>query len=648
MADGDNDNNININESINIPRSTSEPDLSALASIQIEDLPQVLPSLNLDELPSESSDVHLPTLPPVTPLPIPIPPALPSLLSVGSVSFSDYVATEIARNVAAPSPPAQQPGSGHIQTPTLDLQQFLAITAKDDSPPLPHSTHGSPLQTPRINFKPSPSLPSKSPKPLPSANPRLRQIPSAGPERRQTFDGGLESLIPNSGSFGPGASFGFDGMSADGEDSIFGGEKNICGSMHSISPLAQRQHKLCCLEVLPSGKTIRRELTRSEILQESRETLHKSHPSMADAAQWMKQLDGRSSNKDHHADVNGNDDDDKEEGNDNNNAQQKMESFASLVDGNPSVDRGMRREAREKLKGYLRNYLRNSLVPRDIRQVDPAFAPKPALWIRHTALVFSMEKLRAIIFRSKLLIFDPDSEATVKAADIAAKLVQVYSDGTPFELKALEALLIHVLNELDTYFTDLKPNVDMQLKELPADLSGKKLEELRLLKQKLSHLRSRSVTVQDLLEKLLDEDDDMANMYLTEKHTKDGARNSGDHDEVEMLLEAYLQGVDDIVNQTTLLSDAIEDTEDLVMIHLDTLRNRLLSVELGLSVVSMTFGVGSVVSGIFGMNLPIALFDEGTSPAWFAGVSVGIVLFIILCSWNVLRVLKNRGLCTFR
>lgn len=633
MAADDNDN-INVNDSSNLPRATSEPDLSALASIQIEDLPQVLPSLNLENLPPEAYDDRLPPFTTPAPSPLPTPQALPSLLSVASVSFSDYVATEIARSVAAPSPPAQPGLPGLVQTPTLDLQQFLSSNAEDDGPPLPHSTNGSPLRTPGIKFKPSPSAPSK---------PALRGT-SPAPERRQTFDGGVEGFMPTSGSFGPGASFGLEGMSAhkslDEPDSIFGGEKNISGSIHSISPLAQRQHKLCCLEILPTGETSRREFTRPEILEESRETLHKSHPSMADAAQWMRKLDGKQNSKKY--------DEEEEEKGEEVKENQEMEFFASLVDGNTSIDKGIRRGAREKLRGYLRNYLRNSLVPRDIRQVDPAFAPKPALWIRHTALVFSMEKLRAIIFRNKLLIFDPDSEATILAADIAGKLVQVSSDGTPFELKALEALLIHVLGELEGVFTKLKPDVDVQLRELPADLSGKKLEELRLLKQRLSHLRSRSVTVQDLLEKLLDEDDDMANMYLTEKHTKDGARNSGDHDEVEMLLEAYLQGVDDIVNQTTLLSDAIEDTEDLVMIHLDTLRNRLLSVELGLSVVSMTFGVGSVVSGIFGMNLPISLFDEGTSPAWFWGVSAAIVLFIVLCSWIVLRILKNRGLFTVR
>lgn len=168
-------------------------------------------------------------------------------------------------------------------------------------------------------------------------------------------------------------------------------------------------------------------------------------------------------------------------------------------------------------------------------------------------------------------------------------------------------------------------------------------------KQKLNQFHSRATIVQDILEKVLDEDEDMANMYLTEKHTSPKrARTVTDHDEVEMLLEAYLQHVDDLVNQSTLLSDGIEDTEDLVMIHLDTLRNRLLSVELALSVVSMTFGVGSVLSGIFGMNLPIPLFDEGASSYWFLTVVLVIFAFVVGVSWFVLRVLRLRGLYSFQ
>ncbi len=562
-----------VNESgADIPRASSEPDLGALASLYQSDL-----ALNLDVSPASSGDdVHTPP-PPLTIAP-------PTL----SVTFSDYVETELARSAAPPLPPT--PG----RTKATDISLFLA----------PDSSPRAGPRSPR-----SPSVPVRE---------LSRGFVESGEGRAHTFDGGIEDF----------------NISADLDH-------ENSGDALSFSPLTQRQHRLNCVEIDDTGAMRRRALTRNAILAESRETLRKSHPSPADAAQWMRQLDAR------------------DEGH-----SPEMESFATLVDGRESVDyvsspiassrgelRRMRRTAREKLRGYLRNYLRNSLQPRDIRQVDPAFAAKTALWVRHTALVFSMEKLRAIIFRTKIFLFDTDSKSTSDAVELTRKLVSARTDnGTPipFELRALEALLIHVVGKLEREFTELKPFVQGHLSELPDELTTKKLEDLRLLKQRLSHLRSRAAVVQEELEKLLDEDEDMANMYLTEKHmSHEGARNIGDHDEVEMLLEAYLQGVDEIVNQTTLLSDNIEDTEDLVMIHLDTLRNRLLSIELGLSVVSMTFGVGSVLSGIFGMNLPIPLFDEGVSPYWFLGVTILILVFIVVVSWSVLRVLRQHGLYSF-
>lgn len=127
-----------------------------------------------------------------------------------------------------------------------------------------------------------------------------------------------------------------------------------------------------------------------------------------------------------------------------------------------------------------------------------------------------------------------------------------------------------------------------------------------------------------------------------------GGRAAGDHDEVEIMLEAYLQVVDDVTNRAELLEAAVEDTEDLAAIHLDTLRNRLLMIETALSVVSLTFTVGSVVAGVLGMNLPIAAFESPNSHWYFLAVSVSILLFVVGASWATLNFLKRRGLYTTR
>lgn len=307
-----------------------------------------------------------------------------------------------------------------------------------------------------------------------------------------------------------------------------------------------------------------------------------------------------------------------------------------------------------------RDYLRNSLQLRDIRQVDPAFAAKPALWVRHTAIVVSLDGLRAIILFNKMFVFEPGREESQQLMQVASKCVtRMATDGDrpqPFEFHALEGLLIFVAMRLDREFSQFKPYVEVYLHQLPNKLSTKMLEELRKLKQHLKQMMLRANSVKTILEGLLDDDDEMANMYLSEKHysscTQGGAgvppRDSDEHSEVEVLLETYLQVIDEILNSAQLLDDAIDDTEGLVQIHLDTLRNHLLTVELSLSVVTMMCTLGSVISGVFGMNFPVLDAESERSwtgnPGAFWGVVVVIVMIIIGPSWLILSLFRRRGL----
>lgn len=96
---------------------------------------------------------------------------------------------------------------------------------------------------------------------------------------------------------------------------------------------------------------------------------------------------------------------------------------------------------------------------------------------------------------------------------------------------------------------------------------------------------------------LLDCDEDMANMYLTEIHNNYGhVRNALDHESVEMLLENYLQIIDFLYSRGQLLSTSVQDAENLVEMRLDELQNRLLLVELFIDSLSLVFGVGTLVS----------------------------------------------------
>mmetsp|Transcript_1556 Transcript_1556/g.3917 ORF Transcript_1556/g.3917 Transcript_1556/m.3917 type:complete len:391 (+) Transcript_1556:258-1430(+) len=306
----------------------------------------------------------------------------------------------------------------------------------------------------------------------------------------------------------------------------------------------------------------------------------------------------------------------------------------------------------EKDKQRLLQFFRGSLQSRDIRQVDPAFSAKPALWVRHNAILVSLEQIRAVILYNKLFLFDPDNPKVQRAVKIIserlAKIVERDIDMTsmPYEFCALEGILVNVCMSLEKDFASLEPTILENLDDLPTRLTSRQLEELRSFKQRLSQFSARSQDVQRVLQEVLEEDENMINMYLTEKkfHPKQ-FRNPVEHDEIEILSESYLQVVDHLTNRAELLDNAIDDTEDLVTIRLDTIRNRILFVELTLNIIALAFGAGSLVVGMFGMNLGIPVFKEEFSSQSYFFLCVFIILgSVISLYWWLFFWCKEKGL----
>ncbi|KAF6003003.1 magnesium ion transporter [Cyanidiococcus yangmingshanensis] len=96
-----------------------------------------------------------------------------------------------------------------------------------------------------------------------------------------------------------------------------------------------------------------------------------------------------------------------------------------------------------------------------------------------------------------------------------------------------------------------------------------KIEALRMLKLSSTACWPRPRTVQRALKAVLDEDEDMARLYLTELRKQPGKpRAIEDHEAAEQLLESYLQVVDHVHNRAALLNAATSDTEDLMGIQL--------------------------------------------------------------------------------
>ncbi|KAI9180322.1 hypothetical protein LWI28_003588 [Acer negundo] len=87
----------------------------------------------------------------------------------------------------------------------------------------------------------------------------------------------------------------------------------------------------------------------------------------------------------------------------------------------------------------------------------------------------------------------------------------------PFEFVALEACLEAACSCLENEAKTLEQEAHPALDKLTSKISTLNLERVRQIKSRLVAITGRVQKVRDELEQLLDDDDDMAEMYLTEK-----------------------------------------------------------------------------------------------------------------------------------
>lgn len=134
--------------------------------------------------------------------------------------------------------------------------------------------------------------------------------------------------------------------------------------------------------------------------------------------------------------------------------------------------------------------------------------------------------------------------------------------GLPYEFRALEAVLISAITSLEKEFEGVRKPVVRVLQELEEDIDRDKLRALLIYSKKLGTFEQKAKLVRDAIDELLEADDDLAAMYLTEK-THDIRRGEDDHTEVEMLLESYHKLCDEIVQESGNLVSNIRNTEEM-------------------------------------------------------------------------------------
>lgn len=301
-----------------------------------------------------------------------------------------------------------------------------------------------------------------------------------------------------------------------------------------------------------------------------------------------------------------------------------------------------------------RQLLKSSgLRPRDIRSVDPSLFmtnSMPALLVREYAILLNLGSLRAIAMQDCVLIFDYNrigGKAFLET--LLPRLNPKNNNGgpsMPFEIEVVEAALLSRIQRLEQRLMDLEPRVQALLDALPNRLTGDILEQLRISKQTLVELGSKAGALRQMLLDLLEDPHEIRRMCIMGRNCTLNKGNDDmecsvplekqiaeeEEEEIEMLLENYLQRCESCHGQAERLLDSAREMEDSISVSLSSRRLEVSRVELLLQVGTFCVAIGALVAGIFGMNLKSYL-EEHVFAFWLttAGIIVGgIIAFFLM------------------
>lgn len=323
---------------------------------------------------------------------------------------------------------------------------------------------------------------------------------------------------------------------------------------------------------------------------------------------------------------------------------------------------------------------RASVPARDLRILGPVFSHSSNILAREKAIVVNLEVIKLIVTAEEVLLLDPlrpevlpfverlkqqfpqstdASENVVQSSVLDHEAGEGLQCELPFEFQVLEIALETVCSFLDTSVDALETEAWPVLDELTKNVSTENLEYIRSLKSNLTRLLARVQKVRDEIEHLLDDNEDMADLYLTRKWIQQNQQSEAelgetasnllsrvtsnrsssmvtsstkddDVEDLEMLLEAYFMQLEGMRNRILTVREYIDDTEDYVNIQLDNQRNEMIQLQLTLTIASFAITANTLLVSLFGMNIPCPLYKMDDVFGYFLSSVIAVCLVIFM------------------
>ncbi|OJJ88641.1 CorA family magnesium transporter [Aspergillus glaucus CBS 516.65] len=315
---------------------------------------------------------------------------------------------------------------------------------------------------------------------------------------------------------------------------------------------------------------------------------------------------------------------------------------------------------------------RYGVSTRDLRVFDLPSSGFPYILVRESTILIHLFDLRLLVQHDQVLFFhiaecmNPGHDhgnshgpqnntdgndhrvSRVFSHNLEAKLRGGHGLGLsvsqPYELRVVEAALASVSSVLEAEYMLIEQQLSNALQKSDLDTLDKeenvihsKLRIILDLTRKLATIEKRARQVRDVVQEVLNEDEDMVNMYLSDKRAgKPHALE--DHQDVEYLFEAYFKASDSVVQEAVSLMDNIRRTEETIQSTLSVRRNQIMVLEAKIEILMLALAWATLVAGWYGMN--VINYSEESAHAFAVVVSLSVT-GILSASWYGMRKLRR-------
>lgn len=284
-------------------------------------------------------------------------------------------------------------------------------------------------------------------------------------------------------------------------------------------------------------------------------------------------------------------------------------------------------------EGYYRHYsVKNTIhpwfiLPRGI-EIVMAFGCIRALITRDAAYIFDAHRpnIKQRVHRISKQI--RRNKGGKNNNNNNANYAAIRNCNTQFEVNMVEEIVREVCTMYSRRIHLYAPIVNSLMERVTHEsvLPESSLHRLVPLKDSLQRFEMNVKGALRCLTDLLSNDQDMVDLLLTEKAIAKAENRTVPlelHGTVEMMLEEYARQLTSTLLEIDYMLSRVQSKQDMVALTMDANRNRMIRMNLNLTIGGISLAFATTVAGFFGMNITSGY---ETMPYAFNGIVAGSLL----------------------